>query len=152
MANEYPDQAQYAAALARTLLEAKHYPEALALYQKAVRQFPDNDAVKLEYITSLLKAGNAESARKNLLALNPKIQQQPLYLQLLAQTYSDLKQPAESHRYLAEYYYMTGQTRDAILQIKLAQKSKDLNFYLSSILNERLSFFMNEEEEARHNR
>jgi predicted Zn-dependent protease len=152
LANEYPDQAQYAAALARTLLEAKHYPEALALYQKAVRQFPDNDAVKLEYITSLLKAGNPESARKNLLALNPKIQQQPLYLQLLAQAYSDLNQPAESHRYLAEYYYMTGQTRDAILQIKLAQKSKDLNFYLSSILNERLSFFMNEEEEARRNR
>ncbi|MEF3075279.1 M48 family metalloprotease [Methylobacter sp. Wu1] len=152
MVQEHPEQAQYAAALARTLLEAKHYPEALALYQKTVKQFPDNDAVKLEYITSLLKAGNPEAARKNLMALNPKIQQQPMYMQLLAQTYSDLNQPAESHRYLAEYYYMTGQTRDAILQIRLAQKSKDLNFYLSSILNERLSFFLNEEEEARRDR
>jgi predicted Zn-dependent protease len=152
LAQEHPEQAQYVAALARTLLEAKHYPEALALYQKTVKQFPDNDAVKLEYITSLLKAGNPEAARKNLMALSPKIQQQPMYMQLLAQTYSDLNQPAESHRYLAEYYYMTGQTRDAILQIKLAQKSKDLNFYLSSILNERLSFFLNEEEEARRDR
>lgn len=152
LVHEYPDQAQYAAALARTLLEAKHYPEALSLYREAVQHFTDNNAVKLEYITSLLKAGNAESARKNLLALNPKIQQQPLYLQLLAQAYSSLNQPAESHRYLAEYYYMTGQTRNAILQVKLAQKSKGLNFYLSSILNERLSFFMNEEEEARRNR
>ena len=152
LAQEHPDQAQYAAALARTRLEAKHYPEALALYQKAVKQFPDNDAVKLEYITSLLKAGNPEAARKNLMALNPKIQQQPMYMQFLAQTYSDLNQPAESHRYLAEYYYVTGQTRDAILQIKLAQKSKDLNFYLSSILKERLNFFLNEEEEARRDR
>jgi predicted Zn-dependent protease len=152
LVQEHPEQAQYTATLARTRLEAKHYPEALDLYQKAVQQFLDNDAVKLEYITSLLKAGNPEAARKNLMALNPKIQQQPMYLQLLAQTYSDLNQPAESHRYLAEYYYMTGQTRNAILQIKLAQKSKDLNFYLSSILSERLSFFMNEEEEARRNR
>jgi beta-barrel assembly-enhancing protease len=144
-----PNQPQYAAALARTLLEAKQYPEALDLYQKAVQRFPNNDAIKLEYITSLLKAGKAESARKNLLALTPKTQQKPMYLQLLAQIYSDLDQPAESHRYLAEYYYTTGQTRDAILHIKLAQKSKGLNFYLSSILNERLNFFMNEEEEAR---
>ena len=152
LVNEHPEQAQYTTALARTLLEAKHYPEALARYQKAVQQFPDNDAIKLEYITSLLKAGKPEAARKNLMALPPKIQQKPMYMQLLAQTYSDLNQSAESHRYLAEYYYMTGQTRDAILQIKLAQKSKGLNFYLSSILNERLSFFMNEEEEARRNR
>jgi predicted Zn-dependent protease len=152
LVQDHPEQAQYTTALARTLLEAKRYPEALGLYQKAVQQFPDNDAVKLEYITSLLKAGTPEAARKNLMALPPKIQQKPMYMQLLAQTYSDLNQPAESHRYLAEYYYMTGQTRNAILQIKLAQKSKGLNFYLSSILNERLSFFMNEEEEARRNR
>jgi predicted Zn-dependent protease len=86
------------------------------------------------------------------LPLKPKTQQQPIYSQLLAQVYSDLNQPAESHRYLAEYYYATGQTKDAILQIKLAQKSKGLNFQLSSILNERLNFFINQEEEARRNR
>lgn len=149
LTHDHPNQPQYASALARTLLEAKQYPEALDLYQKAVQRFPNNDAIKLEYITSLLKAGKAESARKNLLALTPKTQQKPMYLQLLAQIYSDLDQPAESHRYLAEYYYMTGQTRNAILHIKLAQKSKGLNFYLSSILNERLNFFINEEEEVR---
>lgn len=152
LTKEYPNQEQYIAALARTALESKNYSTALARYKKLTEQFPDNEAIKLEYITSLLKAGNAEQARKNLFQLKPKTQQQPIYSQLLAQVYGDLNQPAESHRYLAEYYFATGQTRDAILQIKLAQKSKGLNFQLSSILNERLNFFVNEEEEARRNR
>ena len=152
LSKEYPNQEQYLTALARTALESKNYSTALTRYKKLTEQFPDNEAIKLEYITSLLKTDNAELARKNLLLLKPKTQQQPIYSQLLAQVYSDLNQPAESHRYLAEYYYATGQTKDAILQIKLAQKSKGLNFQLSSILNERLNFFINEEEEARRNR
>ncbi|MGZ8157828.1 MAG: beta-barrel assembly-enhancing protease [Methylobacter sp.] len=152
LSKEYPNQAQYVTALARTALDSKNYSVALTRYKKLTEQFPDNEAIKLEYITSLLKAGNAEQARKNLFQLKPKTQQQPVYSQLLAQVYSDLNQPAESHRYLAEYYYATGQTKDAILQIKLAQKSKGLNYQLSSILNDRLNFFINEEEEARRNR
>jgi len=151
LVKEYPNQAQYVAALARTALESRNYNTALARYKKLTEQFPDNEAIKLEYITSLLKAGNPEQARKNLFLLKPKTQQQPIYSQLLAQAYSDLNQPAESHRYLAEYYYATGQTREAIQQIRLAQKSKGLNFKLSSILNERLSFFLDEEAEARRN-
>ncbi|MCF7967424.1 MAG: M48 family metalloprotease [Methylobacter tundripaludum] len=149
---EYPNQPQYITALARIALESKNYTVALARYKKLTEQFPNNEAIKLEYVTSLLKAGKPELARKTLLSLKPKTQQQPIYSQLLAQVYSDLNHPAESHRYLAEYYYATGQTKDAILQIKLAQKSKGLNFQLSAILNERLSFFLNQEEEARLNR
>lgn len=146
---EHPEQAQYTAALARTSLEARNFSTALAQYKKAISQFPNNEAIKFEYITSLLKAGDAEQARQNLISLKPKSQQQPLYFELLAQTYSDLNQQAESHRYLAEYYYAMGQTKDAVLQIKLAQKSPGLNFYLSSILNERLNFFMEELKSSR---
>lgn len=152
LSKEYPNQPQYLTALARTALESKNYSVALARYKKLTEQFPDNEAIKLEYITSLLKADNTDLAQKNLFLLKPKTQRLPIYLELLAQVYSNLNQPAESHRYLAEYYYATGQTRDAILQIKLAQKSKGLNFQLSAILNDRLNFFVNEEEEAKRNR
>ncbi|MDD1642181.1 MAG: tetratricopeptide repeat protein, partial [Methylococcaceae bacterium] len=148
----YPEQPQYAAALARTALDSRNYTTALNRYQKLVEQFPENAAIKLEYITSLLKVDKAEMARKNLFSLNPETQQLPIYWQLLAQVYSNLNRPAESHRYLAEYYYAMGQTKDAILQIRLAQKSKGLNFQLSSILSERLNFFLTQEQEARRNR
>ncbi|HEY5139228.1 MAG TPA: M48 family metalloprotease, partial [Methylococcales bacterium] len=89
----YPEQPQYAAALARTALDSKNYNTALDRYQKLIKQFPDNEAIKLEYITSLLNAGKAEQARKNLFSLNTETQQLPVYWQLLAQAYSNLNQP-----------------------------------------------------------
>lgn len=149
---QYPEQPQYAAALARTALEARNVPLALARFKALADEFPENDAIALEYVGALLKGGHPRQARENLLALDAKVSRLPLYYQLLAQAYSDLKQPAESHRYLAEYYYASGQTQDAILQIRLAQRSRGINFQLASILNERLRFYLNAEEQNRRSR
>ncbi|MDD1611028.1 MAG: M48 family metalloprotease [Methylococcaceae bacterium] len=144
----YPNQVQYGAALARTALEARNYDVALDRYKKLIGQFPNKEAIKLEYAESLLKTGNANQAQKVLLALNPDTQRLPVYTELLAQVYGNLHQAAESHRYLAEHYYSTGHTPEAILQIRLAKNSKGLTPQLNAILNERLSFFVNKEKEA----
>ena len=149
LATAFPDQPRYATALAHTAQDSRNYPVALDRYEKLVRQFPGNEAIKLEYISALLKAGKPEPARQILLTLSPKTQQLPINFELLAQAYSALRQPAESHRYLAEYNYATGQTRDAILHIRLAQQSKGLNSHLASILSGRLAFFMAEEKQAK---
>ncbi len=146
-----PGQSHYATALARTALESKNYRVALDRYQKLTAQFPNNEAIKLEYITTLVRAGEPQTAKKNLSLLSYKTQKLPIYYELLAQVYSDLKQPAESHRYLAEYYYAMGQIQDAIFQIRLARQSKGLNSYLSAILRERHDFFLNEQMEAKRN-
>jgi predicted Zn-dependent protease len=148
---EYPEQPYYVSALARCSLEAKQYEKALKIYQQATKQFPTNNALKIEYVTSLLKAGQPKVAQQVLQSLAVNFQEHTLYLELLAQTYADLKQQAESHRYLAEYYYAVGQTKTAILQIKLAQKVKPLNVYLNAILEERLRYFMEEEKQRREN-
>ena len=150
--HDYPEQSQYASALANAAYDAHNYPIAVARYQKLVGQFPDNDAIKLEYISALLKVKKPDLARTLLLSLNYQVHRIPVYWELLGQAYSDLKQPAESHRYIAEYYFAMGQTQDAILQIKLAQTSPDLNFQLSSILNERLNFFYIQQAEAKRSR
>ncbi|MGR8952634.1 MAG: M48 family metalloprotease [Gammaproteobacteria bacterium] len=149
---DFPGQPQYGTALARTALDKRQFGKALSLYENLSNRFPENEAVKLEYITALLKTGQAEKARKALFTLSASSQKLPVYYQLLAEAYSKLHQPAESHRYSAEYYYAMGQTRDAITQIRLAQKSKGLNFYLSSILSERLTFFIDEEKKAQEAR
>ena len=70
----------------------------------------------------------------------------------MARSYGALHQQAESHRFMAEYYYSIGNTGAAITQIKLAQQSKDLNFYLSAILDQRLNVFIEEEIERKRNR
>ena len=152
LAKNNPEQSHYASALARTSFNSHNYPQAVARYKKLLEQFPDNDAIKLEYIAALLKSKNAELARTQLLALSYETHKIPVYWELLGQAYSDLNQPAESHRYLAEYYFAMGETQDAILQLRLAQTSPGLNFQLSSILNERLNSFLNKQAEAKRNR
>jgi beta-barrel assembly-enhancing protease len=149
LVKQYPNQSHFVSALARTALEAKNYRVALDRFRHLTGQFPESEATKLEYITALVRAGEPELAKKNLLDLPYKTHRLPVYYELLAQVYGDLKQPAESHRYLAEYYYAMGQVQDAIAQIRLAQRSKDLDGHLSAILRERLGFFINEQIAAR---
>jgi predicted Zn-dependent protease len=148
----YPNQLQYATALAKTALDARDFSTAVQRYQKLADQYPKNEALKLDYINALIKIGKPLEAKDNLALLTPETQRQPIYWELLAQVYSQLNQPAESHRYLAEYYYVTGQIREAILQIRLAEKSKGLNPQLASILADRLNFFLTQELEMRRNR
>jgi predicted Zn-dependent protease len=144
----YPNQVQYGTALARVALEQRQYDVALNRYKKLMEKFPNKDAIKLEYAEVLLKAGLPEQARTVLFSLDANTKLQPIYTQLLAQVYGNLHQAAESHRYLAEFYYSTGKTREAILQIQLARNSRGINPQLAAILNERLDFFLNKEKEA----
>lgn len=151
LAKQYPEQPHYIYALAKTAFEALHYKRALKLFEQGLNHFPTNNALKIEYISTLLKIKKPNKAKVILQSLPYQMKQQPLYFELLAQTYAALQQPSESHRYLAEYYYAVGQTKSAILQINLAKKAKDINFYLQAILNERLNFFINEEKERKLN-
>lgn len=148
---DYPNQPQYAYALAKTEFKAQKYDKALKLFNSASNRFPSNVAIKIEYISTLLHAKKPQKAKTILQSLSYQTKKQPFYFELLAQTYSDLDQPAESHRYLAEYYYSIGYTNPAILQINLAKKAKGISFYLQAILDERLTFFTNEELQRKKN-
>jgi beta-barrel assembly-enhancing protease len=145
----YSEQPFYVGALARCYAEAKQYEKAAKVYQQAIKQFPTNQALKIDYTSTLLKAGQPKQAQQVLKTLPTDFQEHSLYLELLAQSYADLKQMAESHRYLAEYYYAIGQTETAILQTRLALQEKSADDYLKAILEERLRFFMEEEKQRR---
>lgn len=152
LTKQYPEQPQYAYALANTALKADNHNKALALFEQALLRFPSNTSIQLDYIATLLKAKKPLQAKAILETLDLNLQNQPIYFELLAQIYADLKQDAESHRYLAEYYYAIGHTPFAILQIKLAKKAQGINFYLQAILNDRLAFFESEENERKKNK
>lgn len=145
----FPEQSRYAAALARTALESSNYKLALARFQKLASQFPENDAIKLEYVGALLKAGEPLTAKNVLQKLSFKTQTLPIFSELLAQIYGDLNQPAESHRYLADYYFAMGATRQAILQIRLAQQIRGISSQMQLILRDKLTFFLTISEQER---
>ncbi len=140
----YPKQVHYLTALAQVSVEKQDFETAKKLYLKLQQQFPENPEFKFEYIAILLKSQQAQQALQLLRLINYESQQYPRFYLLLAQSYGALEQDVNLHRYMAEYYYSIGQTDSAIMQIKLAQKAKGLNFYLSSILEDRLNFFIAE--------
>lgn len=149
LVDRYPQQPQYIYALARTAMENRDYEKANQLFEKATRNFPSNNAFKIEYTRSLLKSDKPEQAKRILLTVSDSQKQRPFYYELLAQIYADMNQSAESHRYMAEHYYVSGQTLDAITQIRLAKQETDLGYQLQAILDDRLNFFLSEEEERK---
>ena len=152
LVEQYPNQPQYIAALARTAMESRDYNTANELFARATQSFPSNDAIKIEYTRCLLKSGKPEQAKQVLRGLPDDQKERAFYFELLAQIYADMHQFGESHRYMAEYYYASGQTEDAIMQIRLATQEKNLSYQLQAILGERLNFFLSEEEERKKNR
>lgn len=67
--------------------------------------------------------------------------------QLLSRAEGDQDNRAKGHEYLAEYYYLIGDLEAAILQLEIALKRPELNFYDSSRLESRLAEFKSEEDE-----
>ena len=152
LAEQYPDQPAYLSAWARTAMEGRDYDKANGLFAKASQRFPHNDAITLEYTRGLLKSGQPQQARQVLQNLSDAQKEQAYYYELLAQIHAELKQPGESHRYMAEYYYASGQTEEAVLQIRLAKQEAHLSYQLQAILDERLNFFLAEIEEQKQER
>lgn len=147
LAARYPDQSHFINALARTEMDQNNFAKALQLYQTAWDRFPESPAVTLNYIKALTFTHHYEQARKMLLDYSRHNAATPEVSNLLAQCYSGLGNEAESHRYLAEYYYANGQTRAAILQLRIARNSAGKNFYVNAVIDERLRQLRAEEQE-----
>ncbi|QXP83921.1 M48 family metalloprotease [Methylococcus sp. Mc7] len=145
----YPEQSQFYNALADAEREAKNYPAALATYEEALKRFPGNRALSLNYAQTLVRSGKPAEARKRLQEYLLRFPATPEVYELLAQAHSQLGNEAESHRYLAEAYYADGQTRNAILHLKLAQRAPGRDFQTDSAIEERLKELLEEQKEER---
>jgi predicted Zn-dependent protease len=148
----YPDQSQFANAQAEAELESKDFAKAGRLFEAALQRFPGNRALSLNYVRVLLMTGKPQEANKQLHDYARYHTPTPEVYELMAEAYSKVGSEAESHRYLAEAYYAAGQTRTAILQLRLAQKFAGDNFYLNSVLDERLKALEFEEMARRKER
>ena len=149
LASQHPDQPHLINALAKVDMEQKNYPEAMRRYQEALQRFPEHRAITLNYIDTLLATGKAQKAQKLLQDYLRRNEPTSEVYERLAQAFSGIGQDAESHRYLAEAYYAKGQTRAAILQLRIARRAARDNFYINAVIDERMKKFVAEEEEKR---
>ncbi|GMR16416.1 MAG: M48 family metalloprotease [Gammaproteobacteria bacterium] len=123
---------------------AKKYSAAIKTFQKLLTIYPGNNTINLYYVGTLLKANKVKLAHTILQAQISSSTKTPELYRLLAETQAKLNKPANSHQSLAEYYYLLGQTHDAIKQLEIGLKTPNIDFYLTTRLEARLSEFKNE--------
>lgn len=101
----------------------------------------------MNYARALLNTHQQAKARQTLHDYLRHHTPDPDLYELLAESYSKLGDEAEYHRYYAEGYYLLGQTQEALLQLQLAKNAAGGNYYLNSILDERIETIRNEQRE-----
>jgi len=149
LVQRYPHQSQFMNALAGADMDGKNYAQAAQLYELALQRFPDNQAMTLNLIRALLNTHQAGRARQLLHDFVKHHKPTPDIYELMAETYNKLGNEGESHRYYAEGYYLLGQTRPALLQLQLAKRAAGGNFYLNSVIDERMEQWRAEEKSRR---
>jgi predicted Zn-dependent protease len=100
--------------------------------------YPQDRAINYLLIDACLAAGRAEDALKITREDLQLFPNDPQMHALQAKTYSSLGQHMQQHSAQAESYLLVGQLPQAILQLELAQKADDGNFYEHSQVEVRL--------------
>lgn len=148
LVTRYPEQSHFLNALAKLEIDAHHYPDAVKLYETGVQRFSENSGILFNYAKLLLLIKKPPEARNLLTTYSSLLPPSSELYELLAECYGELHNEAESHRYLAEYYYLNGQTHTAIAQMKMARQYAGNNFYINAMIDERLQAWKKEEAES----
>ncbi len=114
------DRLSYQLALADIEMAVGRHAAALKIYDDNQRLYPDDYALTLKQVTTLLQVNRPRQAEQLLLRqLELGAPSRQAY-KLLAQAKGDLGDKSQAHNWLAEYYYSSGRLEQAADQLRLA--------------------------------
>jgi predicted Zn-dependent protease len=128
----FPESIAYRETLGRLFYTQGKYQLAISLYRDGLKRYPNNELLSLSLTENLLAGQNYPQAREqlqNVLRLNPASASAH---RLLAQLEAESGKPAASHLAQAEYYRLLEEHHSALEQLKLAKRTKGLDFYHAS--------------------
>jgi len=129
------DRVAYRLLGAQLALLQKDEATAIQRFDAAMKVYPTDQQLSLQYAADLLQLGQAAKAKQIL--LKTAAHSYPNYYQLLALAHQQTNDPAEAALAQAEYYYLNGQIGLAVEQLRQARTRKDLSFYLASRIESR---------------
>ena len=144
LTQQYPKQSHYLTAYALNELASGDGPKSLQLLEKAAIQFPDNRAVNLLHARLLLHLEQPKKSIPLLIKDAKQYEASPRVYDMLAIAYGQANDPVHGFQYKAEYFYLIGKTRDAIIQLEQAALAAKDNFYLTSQIKNRISLLTEE--------
>ncbi|MHB8716924.1 MAG: beta-barrel assembly-enhancing protease [Sulfuricaulis sp.] len=134
-----PNQPSFQILQAEIEMAATNYKQALAIYAAAYARSPTNAALMHDYASALLKTEHYQQAKKLLQIAMENQPGDPGLYQMLAQAEGGAGSPYESHRALAEHYYLNGNPGAALEQLQIAEHFVGNNFYQQSSLEARIT-------------
>ena len=134
-----PEVSEFLVARATVDAETGRYQAALDRLSDALARNPGSYALNIAFAETALAAGNPNRAMQQLKEFQNYRADEPRVYRLLSRVAGDLGQQAQGHKYLSEYYYLIGSLKQAILQLEIALKRPELDFYESSRLESRLA-------------
>jgi predicted Zn-dependent protease len=135
----HPDTVEFVVSRAEVDRRRGQRGAALTRLDAALRRAPASHAANLAYATTALEAGRPQDALERLQAYLSYRDDEPAVYKLLSQAAAALGREALGHEYMAEHYHLRGETRQAAMQIEIALKQADLDFFEASRLESRLA-------------
>jgi predicted Zn-dependent protease len=147
----HPQMIEFIVSRAAAERQQGQHEQALARLAAALDHRPSSHALNMAYAEAALAAGRpgaAESQLNRYLAYRPE---DPQLYQLLSRASGDQDKRIDVHAYRAEYFYLSGQLEEAVMQIDIALAQPDIDFYEASRLESRRAQIQQEldEQEAR---
>jgi predicted Zn-dependent protease len=122
----------------QVLMQSGQLKAAITRYESALVHYPGKMQLVYDYPEALLKDNQATKATR---FLNDQLQRFPLdgpLHQLTARAYAALGKQLLQHQHQAEFYAWQGNLRAAVIQLELAAKAGDGDFYQQSVVESRL--------------
>lgn len=132
-----PTRIAYIITEAQIAEKSKNLKLANTIYKDALENYPNNDAILINYLQSLLEQNKFKLAKDILSQYMRDATPQPLLHKYLSRIEAALGNLVATHEALADYYYSIGQTHQALKQINIALKSPNLDFYSENKLDAR---------------
>ncbi len=122
----------------QVLMQSGQLKQAIARYQTALTHYPRKMQLVYDYPEALLKNNQPAKAAA---FLNDQLQRfpsdGPLH-QITARAYAALGKQLLEHQHQAEFYAWAGNLKAAVIQLELAVKAGDGDFYQLSVVESRL--------------
>lgn len=133
-----PERIPYLVTRADIELAAGHSEAAIKIYHDGLRLYPGNSSLTISAAQALLQTGRSREARDQLRSYVKEHPGDPALYKLLARAEGEAGGNTAAREAVAEYLYLTGETRGAIAELRKAIADSQLDFYTGSRLDARL--------------
>jgi predicted Zn-dependent protease len=133
-----PYQSEYIAAKADLEKKDGNPEQGLKTLAQGLKEHPGNYPLSIYYAQALLDIGKPEAVKPLLEKILMGRPDDALTYKLLAQASGDAGNKTQGHQYLSEYYYHIGALKEALMQLEIAFKDRNLSYYESAKMAARM--------------